>query len=49
MGTGGSFPGSEAADVKNTQNYTSTPPHVFMVWCLVKYRVNFTLHGVVLS
>jgi hypothetical protein len=42
-------PGSEAdhsppssAEVKNEWNYTSTPQYVFMVWCLVKHRDNFT-------
>jgi hypothetical protein len=29
--------------VKNKWNYTSTPPYIFMVWYLVKYRDNFTL------
>jgi hypothetical protein len=24
-------------------NYTSTPPYVFMEWCLFKYRGNFTV------
>jgi hypothetical protein len=24
--------------VKNAWNYTSTPPYVFMAWCLVKHR-----------
>jgi hypothetical protein len=24
-------------------SYTSTPPYVFMVWCVAKYRENFTL------
>jgi hypothetical protein len=43
-------PGREAdysppstADVKNTRKYLSTPTHVFMAWCLVKYRIH--LHG----
>jgi hypothetical protein len=28
--------------------HTSTPPYIFMVWCLVKHRDNFTftLHNV---
>jgi hypothetical protein len=54
MGTGGSFPGSKAAgawswplpsiaEVKNAWSYTSTPQYVFMEWCLVKHRDNFTL------
>jgi hypothetical protein len=42
-------PGREAdhsppssAEVKNALRYTSTPPYVFMAWCLVKHRDNFT-------
>jgi hypothetical protein len=42
-------PGCEAdhsppfsAEVKNTWSYTSTPQYVFMAWCLVKLRDNFT-------
>jgi hypothetical protein len=54
IGTRGSsprdkWPGYEAdhspppsAKVKNTRNYTSTPPYVFMVWCLIKHRDNFS-------
>jgi hypothetical protein len=30
------------AEVKNTWSYTSTPQYVFMAWCLVKHRGNFT-------
>jgi hypothetical protein len=30
------------AEVKNGWSYTSIPPYVFMAWCLVKYRDNFT-------
>jgi hypothetical protein len=26
----------------NAWSYTSTPPYVFMAWCLVKHRDNFT-------
>jgi len=44
-------PGNEAdhsppssAEVKNAWSYTSTPPYVFMAWCLVKYRIR--LHGI---
>jgi hypothetical protein len=43
-------PGREAeylppfsAEVKNSWSYTSTPQYVFMAWCLVKHRYNFTL------
>jgi hypothetical protein len=32
---------------KNAWSYTSIPPYVSMVWCLVKHRIS--LHGVVLS
>jgi hypothetical protein len=54
MGTRGSFPrgkrpGREAehsppssAEVKNAWSYTSTPQYVFMAWCLLKHRDNFT-------
>jgi hypothetical protein len=31
-----------SAEVKNVWNYASTPPYVFMKWCLVKHRDNFT-------
>jgi hypothetical protein len=31
-----------SAEVKNAWSYTSTPPYVFMAWCLVKHRDNFT-------
>jgi hypothetical protein len=30
------------AEVKNAWSYTFTPQYVFMVWCLVKHRDNFT-------
>jgi hypothetical protein len=47
-------PGREAdhsppsgADVKNAWSYTSTPPYVFVTWCLFKHRIR--LRGVVLS
>jgi hypothetical protein len=35
-----SFPST--AEVKNAWSYTSTLPYVFMAWCLVKHRDNFT-------
>jgi hypothetical protein len=42
-------PGREAdhsppssAEVKNAWSYTSTPQYVFVAWCLVKHRDNFT-------
>jgi hypothetical protein len=31
------------AEVKNAWSYASTPPYIFMAWCLVKHRDNFTL------
>jgi len=31
-----------SAEVKNARSYTSTIPYISMVWCLVKYRDNFT-------
>jgi hypothetical protein len=31
-----------SAEVKNAWSYTSTPQYVFMAWCLVKQRDNFT-------
>jgi hypothetical protein len=27
---------------KNAWSYTSTPQYIFMAWCLVKHRDNFT-------
>jgi hypothetical protein len=54
VGTGWIFPWSEAsgrvadnwppyiAKVKNTWSNTSKRPHVFMVWCLINDRHNFT-------
>jgi hypothetical protein len=42
-------PGREAdhsspssAEIKNAWSYISTPQYVFMAWCLVKHRDNFT-------
>jgi hypothetical protein len=32
-----------SVEVKNAWSYTSTPPHIFMAWCLVKHRENFIL------
>jgi hypothetical protein len=44
-------PGREAdrltpcsAEVNNAWSYISTPHYVFMAWCLVKYRDNFTFY-----
>jgi hypothetical protein len=33
-----------SADVKNAWSYTSIPQYVFMAWCLVKHRDNFTFY-----
>jgi hypothetical protein len=35
-----------SAEVKNAWSYTSTPQRVFMVWCLVKHKDNFTLSSI---
>jgi hypothetical protein len=31
-----------SSKVKNACSYTSTPQYIFMAWCLVKHRDNFT-------
>jgi hypothetical protein len=33
-----------SAKVKNARSYTSTPPHVFMLWCYNEHRDNFTFY-----
>jgi hypothetical protein len=33
---------SSSAEVKKVWRYTSTPQSIFMAWCLVKHRDNFT-------
>jgi hypothetical protein len=38
-----------SAEVKNARNYTSTPQYVFMAWCLVKHRDNFTFFTKLIS
>jgi len=56
MGTKGSFlgvkrPGRETTHLhlvprsKNDWRYTSIPQYVFIAWCLVKHRDNFTFTG----
>jgi hypothetical protein len=30
-----------STEVKNEQNYTFIPTHVFLAWCLIKCRYNF--------
>jgi hypothetical protein len=32
------------AKVKKTWIYTSTPPHIFMAYCLIKHKDNFTFY-----
>jgi hypothetical protein len=32
-----------SAEIKNVWSYTSTPKYVFMAWCVLKHRSNFTL------
>jgi hypothetical protein len=51
MGTGGSFPGNEAEHslhlVPRSRMRGAIPPlpqYVFMAWCLVKHRDNFTFY-----
>jgi hypothetical protein len=36
------WPLPSSAEIKNAWSYTSTPQYVFMAWCLVKHRDNFT-------
>jgi len=50
MGTKGSFPGGEAdhsppssTEDKECMELYLHSPNVFMAWCLVKHRDNFTL------
>jgi hypothetical protein len=31
-----------SAEIKNNWNYASTLTYIFMVWCLIKHRANFT-------
>jgi hypothetical protein len=38
-----------SAEVKNAWSYTFTPQYVFMAWCLVKHRNNFTFTRVALQ
>jgi hypothetical protein len=33
-----------SVEVNNAWSYTSTPPYVFMTWCLVKHKNNFMFH-----
>jgi len=34
-----------SSEVKNAWTYTSIPPYVFMVWCLIKQRIHLSWHG----
>jgi hypothetical protein len=44
MGTRGSFHrGNKVAKVENMWSYTSTSPHIYMMWCLIKVRVKVSL------
>jgi hypothetical protein len=54
LSLGVNLPGREAdhlppstAEVKNAWRYTSTPQFVFMAWCLVQHRDNFTSHKLI--
>jgi hypothetical protein len=58
MGIGGYYPRGKAvrSEVDNSSpsgkvriawSYISTPPYVFMAWCLIKHRIH--LHVVVVS
>jgi hypothetical protein len=38
-----------SAKVKNAWSYASTTQYVFMAWCLVKHRDNFTFTDVILE
>jgi hypothetical protein len=40
-GSGSDHSPPSRAEVKNAGSYTSTPPYVFVTWCLVKQRDNF--------
>jgi hypothetical protein len=36
-----------SAEIKNAWSYTSTPPYVFIVWCLIKHGCVFTAWNLV--
>jgi hypothetical protein len=38
---------ASSAEVKNAWSYTTTPPYIFMVWCLIMYRI--CLHDMIFS
>jgi len=49
---GGKWPGCEAdhsppssTEVKNVSSLHPLPQYIFMAWCLVKHRDNFTFKG----
>jgi hypothetical protein len=31
-----------SVEVRNALSYYSTPPYIFMAWCLIKHCYNFT-------
>jgi len=33
-----------SAKAENEWGYTSSPPYIFMAWCLVKHKDNFTFY-----
>jgi hypothetical protein len=37
------FTPPSSTKIKIAWGYTSTPPYIFIVWCLVQHRGNFTI------
>jgi hypothetical protein len=37
-----------SAESRNVWSYTSTPQYIFMAWCLVKHKDNFTFTFIIL-
>jgi hypothetical protein len=37
------------AGIRNVWSYTATSPYVFMMWCFIKHRDNFTLFSFIQS
>jgi hypothetical protein len=33
-----------SVEIKNTWSYTSTPPYVFMAWCLIQHRIRLHIY-----
>jgi hypothetical protein len=55
LSSGVKLPGREAnhspppsAKVKNAWSYICAPPYVFMVWCIIKHRDNFTFTCIII-